>query len=35
MVRFGVLPSDHDLKSPLDPYETDRRYWELMTVPAK
>jgi len=33
MVRFGVLPSDHDLKSPIDPFTTDRRYWELMTVP--
>ena len=33
MVRFGVLPPDHDLRSPIDPYETDRRYWELMTVP--
>ncbi|MCL2346813.1 MAG: polysaccharide lyase family protein [Planctomycetaceae bacterium] len=35
MVRYGVLPPDHDLKSPLDPYETDRRYWELMTVPPQ
>jgi hypothetical protein len=35
MIRYGVLPPDHDLKSPLDPYATDLRYWELMTVPAE
>jgi len=33
MIRFGVLPLDHDIHSPLDPYATDLRYWELMTVP--
>ena len=32
MIRYGVLPPDHNIKSPIDPYETDRRYWELMTV---
>ena len=27
MIRCGVLPADHDPKSPIDPYETDRKYW--------
>jgi len=35
MVRFGVLPPEHDLSSPIDPYATDLRYWELMTVPPE
>jgi len=29
MIKFGVLPPDHDLKTPIDPYETDRQYWKL------
>ncbi len=29
MIRYGVLPPDHDLKQPIDPYETDRKYWQL------
>ena len=28
--RYGVLPADWDLASPLDPYETDRKYWESL-----
>jgi len=35
MIRFGVLPPDHDIRSPLDPYKTDLRYWELMAVPPE
>ncbi len=35
MIRFGVLPPDHDYKSPVNPYETDRLYWKLSTVPPK
>ena len=30
MIRYGVLPPDHDIKQPIDPYETDRKYWELL-----
>jgi len=33
MIRFGVLPPNHDLRSPIDPFATDLRYWELMTIP--
>ncbi len=30
MKRFGILPADLDpQKTPVDPYETDRRYWSL------
>ncbi|MCL2305143.1 MAG: polysaccharide lyase family protein [Planctomycetaceae bacterium] len=29
MIRYGVLPDDHDPKTPIDPYETDRQYWKL------
>ncbi len=28
MVRFGVLPPDHDYNQPIDVYETDRKYWK-------
>lgn len=36
MKRYGVLPIEHDLKSPIDPYETDRKYWEsLWYVPKQ
>lgn len=27
MIRYGVLPPDHDPAMPLDPYEIDRKYW--------
>ena len=30
MIRYGVLPPDHDIRRPIDPYETDRRYWESL-----
>ena len=30
MIRYGVLPPDHDIRQPIDPYETDRRYWESL-----
>jgi hypothetical protein len=30
MKRFGILPQDHDPKTPIDPYETDREYWESL-----
>jgi hypothetical protein len=31
MIRYGILPPDYDrLKTPLDPYETDRKYWESL-----
>ena len=29
MIRYGVLPPDHDIKTPIDPYETDKKYWDL------
>ena len=28
MIRFGVLPPDHDYKTPIDVYKTDLKYWE-------
>ena len=28
MKRYGVLPDDFDEKTPIDPYELDRKYWE-------
>ncbi|MDD3586907.1 MAG: hypothetical protein PHQ75_06955, partial [Thermoguttaceae bacterium] len=31
MIRYGVLPPDHDPKKPIDPYETDRKYWATFT----
>ncbi|MDR1957515.1 MAG: hypothetical protein LBQ54_00425 [Planctomycetaceae bacterium] len=30
MIRYGVLPRNHDAKNPIDPYEVDRRYWESL-----
>ena len=30
MKRRGVLPPDHDPKAPLDPYATDRKYWDSL-----
>ncbi|MBQ1454763.1 MAG: hypothetical protein IIZ25_02810, partial [Thermoguttaceae bacterium] len=29
MKRYGVLPPDHDPKTPVDPYELDRKYWAI------
>lgn len=29
MVRYGVLPPDYKEGDPIDPYETDRKYWDL------
>ena len=36
MIRYGILPPDHDYKTmPIDPFETDRKYWEsLWYVPT-
>lgn len=28
MIRFGVLPPNHEIKTPIDVYKTDRKYWE-------
>ena len=30
MIRYGVLPQDHDYSKPIDPYQTDRLYWKTM-----
>ncbi len=30
MIRYGVLPENHDPTQPIDPYATDRKYWELL-----
>ena len=31
MIRFGILPPDHDYKTmPIDPFEIDRKYWEAL-----
>ncbi|MDO5553902.1 MAG: hypothetical protein Q4G68_09070 [Planctomycetia bacterium] len=36
MIRYGILPPDHDYKTPINPYETDQRYWQSLwyTPPA-
>ena len=36
MIRYGVLPSNHNYKTmPIDPYATDQKYWEsLWYVPT-
>jgi len=31
MKRYGVLPPDFAEDSPLDPYETDKKYWEILS----
>lgn len=28
MIRYGILPADHDPKTPIDPFKTDGAYWE-------
>jgi len=30
MQRYGVLPTDLPLEAPVDPYQTDRRYWQSL-----
>ncbi|NQU20452.1 MAG: hypothetical protein HQ567_04155 [Candidatus Nealsonbacteria bacterium] len=30
MKRYGILPPEHDPKTPLDPYATDQAYWRSM-----
>jgi len=30
MIRYGILPPDHDLNSPVDPYEIDLKYWDSL-----
>ena len=30
MKRFGILPKDYPVDKPVDPYETDRAYWESL-----
>lgn len=30
MKRFGVLPPDFQFGTPINPYETDRKYWEIL-----
>ncbi len=30
MVRFGILPADYQEGTPIDPYETDRKYWDAV-----
>jgi len=30
MKRFGILPLDHDPKTPIDPHATDQEYWESL-----
>jgi hypothetical protein len=34
MVRFGILP-ENTLAQNVDPYETDRRYWEMFDYKPK
>jgi len=30
MIRYGILPPNHDAKQPIDPYQIDRLYWESL-----
>jgi hypothetical protein len=30
MKRFGILPPDYNVKTPIDVYATERRYWESL-----
>jgi hypothetical protein len=31
MIRYGILPKDHDYKTmPIDPFATDQKYWESL-----
>ena len=31
MIRYGILPPDHDYQTmPIDPFETDQKYWESL-----
>ena len=29
MIRYGVLPVDHDFNASVDPFELDKAYWEM------
>ncbi len=30
MIRFGILPQDYQIGTPIDPYETDQKYWKSL-----
>jgi len=31
MIRYGILPPDHDYETmPIDPFATDQKYWESL-----
>jgi hypothetical protein len=30
MKRYGILPAEFPADAPLDPYQTDRRYWQSL-----
>ncbi|MGL6195978.1 MAG: hypothetical protein ACRC2T_14275, partial [Thermoguttaceae bacterium] len=30
MIRYGVLPPNHDYNAPIDPFETDQKYYEKL-----
>jgi hypothetical protein len=30
MVRYGILPEDHDVAQVVDTYELDRAYWKSL-----
>ena len=35
MVRYGILPPDHDPKQPIDPWELDKKYWRSLWYEPK
>ena len=35
MIRYGVLPVDHDFAASVDPFEMDKTYWENVLVRAE
>jgi len=30
MKRFGILPANHNPRTPIDPYATDQAYWQSL-----
>lgn len=35
MVRYGALPPDYKIGTPIDPYETDQKYWKSLWIRQK
>jgi len=35
MIRYGVLPVDHDFNASVDPFELDKAYWKTFWYAPK